>query len=147
LDTDTDSDGTADCLDNCDHDPLKTEPGICSCGTPDTDSDIDGTPDCNDDCPNDPGKTSQGVCGCGTADTDTEGDQVPDCMDAFPDTRIFKGDLNNDSRIDLIDAVLAVQLVVGIEPTSVAFKGADVNNDGKIELAEILYILKNISAE
>jgi len=30
-DTDTDGDGTADCLDNCDTDANKTEPGLCGC--------------------------------------------------------------------------------------------------------------------
>ena len=49
----TDSDGTADCNDNCPNDSIKTEPGICGCGVVDNDSDDDGTPDCNDDFPDD----------------------------------------------------------------------------------------------
>jgi hypothetical protein len=48
---DNDDDGHGDVCDLCPNDPLKTEPGICGCGTPDTDSDQDGTPDCNDLCP------------------------------------------------------------------------------------------------
>jgi hypothetical protein len=82
--TDTDGDGTIDCLDQCPSDPGKTEPGICGCGTADTDTDSDGTPDCNDGCPADPGKTAPGVCGCGTADTDTDSDGTPDCNDGCP---------------------------------------------------------------
>lgn len=34
-DTDTDSDGTADCNDGCPDDPEKTDPGDCGCGIPD----------------------------------------------------------------------------------------------------------------
>lgn len=47
-DTDTDSDGTADCLDSCDEDPLKTEPELCGCGVSEEDSNGSGAPDCLD---------------------------------------------------------------------------------------------------
>jgi len=68
-DTDTDSDGTADCNDGCPTDPLKTAAGICGCGVADTDSDGDLTADCNDGCPSDPNKIAPGVCGCGVPET------------------------------------------------------------------------------
>ena len=48
--TDSDGDGTADCLDNCPNDPLKTSPGACGCGIADVDSDHDGIMDCQDSC-------------------------------------------------------------------------------------------------
>ncbi len=81
---DTDGDGTPDCNDLCPDDPLKTEPGVCDCGTPDDDSDGDGTPNCNDLCPADPLKTEPGVCDCGTPDDDSDGDGTPDCNDGCP---------------------------------------------------------------
>jgi hypothetical protein len=71
-------------LDNCPNDPLKTDPGICGCGTADTDTDGDDTPDCIDGCPNDPNKTAPGACGCGVEDVpftwfaDTDGDGFGD---------------------------------------------------------------------
>jgi hypothetical protein len=85
-DTDTDSDGTADCFDECDLDPHKdTTVGYCGCGVADTDTDSDGTADCLDKCPTDPDKhKSGGRCGCGVAETDTDSDGVPDCADACP---------------------------------------------------------------
>ena len=83
-DTDTDSDGTPDCIDNCPDDQEKTEPGVCGCGTADTDTDGDGTPDCNDLCPEDLGKTEPGVCGCGSSDADSDSDGTPDCNDLCP---------------------------------------------------------------
>ncbi|MFP8871298.1 MAG: right-handed parallel beta-helix repeat-containing protein, partial [Myxococcota bacterium] len=50
--SDSDGDGTEDCVDGCPDDPNKTEPGVCGCGVPDTgDSDGDGIPDCIDPCP------------------------------------------------------------------------------------------------
>ncbi|MDA9864538.1 hypothetical protein N9C70_05665, partial [Flavobacteriales bacterium] len=83
-DTDSDSDGTPDCNDNCPNDINKTELGTCGCGTPDTDSDLDGTPDCNDACPNDINKIAEGDCGCGNEETDTDSDGTPDCIDNCP---------------------------------------------------------------
>jgi hypothetical protein len=84
LDTDTDRDGTPDCIDGCPFDPLKTSAGICGCGVADTDTDRDGTPDCIDGCPLDPLKIDPGACGCGVADTDTDLDGTPDCIDGCP---------------------------------------------------------------
>ena len=78
---DSDNDGVNDCKDGCPHDPHKTMPKKCGCGTPDTDSDNDGIPDCKDNCPNDPHKNVPGICGCGVKDTDTDNDGVPDCKD------------------------------------------------------------------
>jgi MYXO-CTERM domain-containing protein len=83
--TDTDGDGTADCVDGCAADPDKTEPGQCGCGVPDTDSDTDGTADCVDACAADPAKTEPGQCGCGVADTDTDSDGTADCADPCPE--------------------------------------------------------------
>lgn len=48
---DTDGDGTPDGCDGCPTDPLKVDPGVCGCGTPDGDADADGVIDCLDNCP------------------------------------------------------------------------------------------------
>jgi hypothetical protein len=74
-------DASGDC---CPDDPLKTQPGVCGCGTPDDDSDYDGVPNCHDTCPDDPTKTAPGACGCFIADTDTDHDGTADCHDGCP---------------------------------------------------------------
>jgi hypothetical protein len=62
-DRDDDGDGSADSLDGCPRDPLKTSPGTCGCGVVDstTDSDGDGVIDCVDNCPSVP-NASQSDC-------------------------------------------------------------------------------------
>ncbi len=88
---DSDGDGTPDCVDNCPHDPNKTEPGKCGCGKPDEDTDGDGIADCvcafqptclnDDDCA--AGRTCVlslqpvGVCSCLDADDCATGDCLP----------------------------------------------------------------------
>jgi hypothetical protein len=82
--TDTDGDGSNDCVDGCPNDANKTAPGVCGCGVSDVDTDGDGTADCIDGCPNDPLKVVPGICGCGVSDADTDGDGTVDCLDLCP---------------------------------------------------------------
>lgn len=70
-DTDTDSDGTADCNDTCPTDPHKTAPGACGCGVADTDSDVDGVPNCHDNCPNTANPDQRDTNGDGVGDVCT----------------------------------------------------------------------------
>ena len=52
------------------------------------------------------------------------------------------GNLNGDRWIDLTDAVMALQIVVGITPEPPLAKDADVNGDGRINMTEAQYILQ-----
>lgn len=81
---DTDGDGAADCIDECDNDPAKVAPGLCGCGVSDDDTDGDGVADCSDSCPLDVNKVTPGVCGCGQSELDSDSDGLPDCVDACP---------------------------------------------------------------
>ena len=56
---------------------------------------------------------------------------------------VAKGSIDGDSIIDLADAILALQVLAGMEPSPV-FKEADVNEDGKIGLEEVIYILQEV---
>jgi hypothetical protein len=58
---------------------------------------------------------------------------------------ILKGDINNDLQIDLIDAILGLQLIVGNNLTVVNVGQTDVNNDGRIGPADVVYILQKVS--
>lgn len=57
---------------------------------------------------------------------------------------VCKGDINGDGNVDLTDAVLALQALVGID-TPVVYRGADVNDDDRIGLAEVSYVLQDVS--
>ncbi|RIA09327.1 putative secreted protein (Por secretion system target) [Flavobacteriaceae bacterium MAR_2010_72] len=98
--TDTDGDGTFDCIDQCPTDANKIEPGDCGCGIQDLDNDGDGTPNCNDACPDDPNKIVEGDCGCGNEEIDTDGDGVSDCIDQCDGP---EGDADNDGVPDCLD--------------------------------------------
>ncbi|MCP4845405.1 MAG: hypothetical protein GY901_09935, partial [Actinomycetia bacterium] len=77
---DSDGDGTPDCLDDCENDPDKTEPGECGCGVADTDMDGDGIADCNDPCPSWPYDCSDD----GTTITVAVGQSIQQAMDLAP---------------------------------------------------------------
>jgi photosystem II stability/assembly factor-like uncharacterized protein/tetratricopeptide (TPR) repeat protein len=51
------------------------------------------------------------------------------------------GDVNDDGKVDLVDAVLSMQVVAGMTPPGVR-AGADVNGDGRIGMPEAVYALR-----
>lgn len=59
------------------------------------------------------------------------------------------GDLNNSETIDLSDAIVALKVLAGIEPsglrTNYAGSGADINGDDRVGYPELLYILQTVS--
>ena len=55
-----------------------------------------------------------------------------------------KGDINGDNKVNLADAILGLQVCIGLNPEGINLKG-DVNSDGKIGLEEVIYILRKVS--
>lgn len=55
----------------------------------------------------------------------------------------FQGDINDDCELNLQDVILGLQVVSGIAPTiSPIISEIDVNGDGRIGQAEIIYVLQ-----
>jgi hypothetical protein len=57
------------------------------------------------------------------------------------DVEVVPGDVNGDGFVTLTDAIIALRGLIGQGPAWVN-KGADVNDDDKIGMAEVLYILQ-----
>lgn len=55
------------------------------------------------------------------------------------------GDVNKDGFVNLSDAVLALQVFTGIVPTDVVAVDNDVNGDGKVGMAEVIYVLRKVA--
>ena len=62
-----------------------------------------------------------------------------------PDEDPVTVNVNGDGNVDLADAILALQVIAGIEPTTPVYKEADVNGDGRIGIEEVIYILQKVS--
>lgn len=63
----------------------------------------------------------------------------------FMFTLALKGDLNSDDTVDLKDVIVGLQALTNCNPdSSQPAKAGDVDQDGKIGLAEVLYCLNNI---
>jgi hypothetical protein len=81
---------------------------------------------------------------------DYDGDGVKDNIDAYPTNPslwnvVSLGDINGDGRIDMIDAIMALQIISGITPKNTVYKEADVNGDGKIGMQEVIYIIQKVA--
>jgi hypothetical protein len=61
----------------------------------------------------------------------------------FPFALVLKGDINGDNALTLEDAIIALQVVMGLTPAELNTAAA-VDKDGKIGLKEVVYCLKNI---
>ena len=57
----------------------------------------------------------------------------------------FRGDVNDDNKVDLMDAILALQVMSRISPAQTVYKKADVNGDKRINLIDAIYILQKIT--
>lgn len=57
---------------------------------------------------------------------------------------LLKGDVNGDTNVNLADAILALKVIVGLNPAGINLN-ADVNGDNKIDLAEVIYILQYVT--
>lgn len=54
------------------------------------------------------------------------------------------GDLDLDWDVDLADAVIVLQVLVGLNPATVDLKG-DVNSDGRLDLADVIFIIQTVA--
>jgi len=54
------------------------------------------------------------------------------------------GDINDDTKVDLSDAIAGLQVLAGLNPPKVSVN-ADVNNDNRIGMAEVIYILQKVA--
>ncbi|MFZ2631664.1 MAG: right-handed parallel beta-helix repeat-containing protein [Desulfosalsimonadaceae bacterium] len=57
------------------------------------------------------------------------------------------GDINHDGVVTLADAVLALQIITGIAPAQPVFQDADVNNDNRIGMEEVVYIFQKVAGK
>jgi len=55
------------------------------------------------------------------------------------------GDLSGEGDVDLIDVIMGLQVIAGINPTLDVLLSGDVNGDGKVGLEEIILILQEIA--
>lgn len=58
---------------------------------------------------------------------------------------IEKGSVNADDVINLADAVLALQITAGMVPSTTICHHLEINNDGRVGLAEAIYVLRRVA--
>ena len=89
------------------------------------------------------GWTGEGCSGTGTcAVTMNSGKAVTAIFDL---KKVLKGDVNGDSKVDLADAILVLQVLSNVTPSAAIYKQADVKEDQKIGLKEAIYALQEVA--
>jgi PKD repeat protein len=58
---------------------------------------------------------------------------------------VLKGDVDENGAVNLVDAILALQIASGITPASSAYSAADVDGSGKIGPEEAVFILQVVA--
>lgn len=66
---------------------------------------------------------------------------------ATPVQNVYTGDVDGDLDVDLSDAILSLRILAGFPLTQSIGGDADVNGDGKVGLAEAIYIMRNVSLD
>lgn len=61
-----------------------------------------------------------------------------------PFVELLPGDLSGSGKVDLTDAIMAMQVLAGYEAKAV-HSGRDVNGDGRIGMEDALYILQRLA--
>ncbi len=76
-------------------------------------------------------------------DGNRDGEPIVDmgCYEVVPP----EGDINSDKYIDLIDAILGLQILTNMEPPPPVAIESDINEDNKIGIEEVIYILQTVS--
>lgn len=60
-------------------------------------------------------------------------------------TAIVAGDVDSNNITELKDAIIAFQILAGAKPNVAYYTEAEINNDGRIGLAESIYILRSVA--
>ncbi|GEM_PF-7012219 len=73
---------------------------------------------------------------------DEAGNRLSQVQESF---LVKPGDLDNDGSITLKDTILGLQILADGQPSEKVDFRADVDGDGKLGLAEVIFSLQNIS--
>ncbi len=61
------------------------------------------------------------------------------------DSSVVKGDVNGDSKVDILDVVVTVNIILGkITPNATQLNAADMNLDGAINILDVVRLVNNI---
>jgi len=85
---------------------------------------------------------------------DTNHDGIPDGVEDCnqdgkidPDGCVLYGDLNDNSQIDISDAIIGLQILSNIQVDFPINVKNEINGNGKIDIGDIIYVMKHISAD
>ncbi len=138
---DADSDGVADCADDCPGTGAAQTVDANGCSCNQTDADHDGVADCADSCPSTPAGESVDANGCACSQQDSDGDGVSNCTDACPDTSTGQSvnaagcschqlDADQDDVVDCADSCPGTPTGERVDANGCGCSQRDTDSDG-----------------
>ena len=98
------------------------------------DADNDGVYNGLDNCPEDYNPYQE----------DEDGDGLGDVCDDCNNNIFYNGDLNGDTYINIIDVIMLVDVVLGVNTNLCSYEASDINEDGLVNVLDVIELIQQI---
>jgi hypothetical protein len=98
------------------------------------DADNDGVYNGMDNCPDDYNPYQE----------DVDGDGLGDVCDDCNNNIFYNGDLNGDTYINIIDVIMLVDVVLGVNTNLCSYEASDINEDGLVNVLDVIELIQQI---
>ena len=98
------------------------------------DADNDGVYNSMDNCPDVPNPYQE----------DEDGDGIGDACDVCNSVVFYNGNLNGDGAVNIIDVIMLIDVILGINTNVCSYESSDVNDDDIVNVLDVIDLIQEI---
>ena len=98
------------------------------------DADNDGVYNSMDNCPDVPNPYQE----------DEDGDGIGDACDVCNSVVFYNGNLNGDGAVNIIDVIMLIDVILGIDTNVCSYESSDVNDDDIVNVLDVIDLIQEI---